>query len=492
MTAGKVLDLDPLFHPKGVAVLGASQSLTKTGAMILLSIVSGRFRGKVYPINPREKEILGVTAYSDLRKVPGDIDLAIICVPAASVSQAVKECAEVGVKFGLVISSGFGEVSEEGKAAEKDLIRIASRGGMRLIGPNSMGMVSSDVSLYVLMNVLLPMAGSVSVVSQSGTLGSLAMVFGSEQSVGFSKFVSSGNEADLHTEDFIEYLAHDPQTRVILSFVEGVGDGGRFLKVAREATKSKPLVMLKGGISEAGAKAASSHTGSMAGSPGVYDALFRQAGIIQARSDKDLVDLVKAFSLLPPAKGRKVGIVTGWGGTGVLASDACAREGLEVPELPDGIMEELNQFLPPFWSHRNPVDITGAGIYGDFATLLLKSIEVLLGNENIDAIICTVPAFGSLFERVIPRMDPSVAQNLYKTSLASVIPLERGMAEEIIKLREKYKKPIVGILIGFLGHKESESIKLLEDNGVPVYESPFQAAHALSELALYREYRAVA
>ena len=320
--AGKVLDLDPLFYPTSVAVLGASQSLNKVGAIILLSIISGRFKGKVYPINQREKEILGVAAYSNMKKVPCDIDLAIICVPAASVPQAVEECAEVGVKFGLINSSGFGEVSDEGKAVETDLVRIANKGGMRLIGPNSFGMMCSDIGLYVLMNAALPMAGNVSVVSQSGTLGSVTMLLGSEQSIGFNKFISSGNEADLHSEDFIEYLAHDKKTSVILSFVEGVNDGERFGKVTKEAARNKPLVMLKGGVTEAGAKAVSSHTGSMAGSPIVYDALFRQAGIIQAKTDRELVDLAKAFYLLPTSRGRKVGIVTGWGGTEVLASDA--------------------------------------------------------------------------------------------------------------------------------------------------------------------------
>ncbi len=486
--AGIISELEPLFNPRSVAVIGASKSPAKTGTMTLLSIMAGRFNGEIYPINPKEDEILNLKAYPNLKEVPSDIDLAIICVPATSVARVIEDCTEVGVKFGVITSSGFGEVNEEGEKVEKEIAETARCGGMRIIGPNCMGIASSSMSFYALMNMLIPVGGSVSVVSQSGTLGSLAMVAASEQSVGFSKFISSGNEADLHTEDFIEYLAHDPQTKVILAFIEGIKDGGKFFKVAKEATKNKPFVVLKGGVTEAGAKAARSHSGAMAGSAVVYDVAFRQAGITQAIDDRDMVDLIKAFSLSSLPKGRKVGIVSGWGGYGVLASDACAKGGLELPELPEETIEELNRFLPPFWSHRNPIDLTAAGIFGDFATILLKSIEVLLRLENIDAVICTVPAFGSLFERVIPRMDPNISPDLSRTSMASVIPLEKGIAEDIVKLKEKYNKPIIGVVIGFYDQKESESTKFLEDNGIPVYQAPHQAARVLSKLADYKEY----
>ena len=489
--AGTALDLDPLFHPKSIAVVGASQSPAKIGATMLLSILGGQFKGKVYPINPRAKEILGIRAYGDLTQVPEDIDLAIICVAGAAVHKAVEECLQVGVKFGLLISSGFGEVSDEGKVLEKDLAAMATRGGMRLVGPNSAGIVSSDASLCALINALPPATGNVSMISQSGSLGSLTILMGSEQGIGFNKFVSSGNEADLRTEDFIEYLAHDSQTRVILSFMERAAGGRRFLEVAREATEKKPLVILKGGLTAAGARAASSHTGSLAGHPVVHDAICKQTGIIQANTDKDLIDLAKALALSFPPRGRRIGIVTAYGGTAVITSDACAKEGLQVPDLHEELKEELNALLPPFWSHNNPIDITAAGLHGgDLSVLWRNSVEVLLRDDNIDALICAIPAVKGLFEMAAPRIDPNILKCLQENLLVSLASPEIKMAEALIELKETYNKPIVGIIVGFRGQNEPEIIKLLEENGIPVYESPPQAAQALSKMALYREYQA--
>jgi acyl-CoA synthetase (NDP forming) len=482
------MNLDHLFNPKSIAVIGASRSPGKVGTMTLLSIIGGGFKGEIYPINPKEEEILGLKAYKSVKETPSKADIAIICVPTPSVPQVVKECAGAKVRFGVVISSGFGEVDKEGKDLQQEVVKIAKKGGMRLIGPNCMGMASSQAHFYALMNMLIPMAGDVSVVSQSGTLGSLCMVYASEQSVGFNKFISSGNEADLHTEDFIEYLALDPETKVIFSFLEGIRDGRKFLSAAKEATKRKPFIVLKGGVTEAGAKAASSHTGSMAGSTFVYNAAFKQAGITQAIDEKDAIGLIKAFSLLSSPKGRKVGIVSAWGGTGVLASDACAKEGLDVVDLPPKVMEELNRILPPFWSHRNPVDLTAAGIFGDFRVLLTKSVEALLKSDNIDAIICTIPCFKSLLEGIIPRMDSSIASMFSETSMGGITAgFEKEIADELIKLK-RYQKPIAGVVIGFYEQRESEGIKLLEDNGIPVYETPNKAAYVLAKLIEYREY----
>jgi acyl-CoA synthetase (NDP forming) len=332
------------------------------------------------------------------------------------------------------------------------------------------------------------MAGSVSVVSQSGTLGSLAMVDVSDQSVGFSKFISSGNEADLHMEDFIEYFANDPETKVIFAFIEGVRNGRKFFRVAKKATKNKPFIVIKGGTTEFGAKAASSHTGAIAGSTTAYDVAFKQTGITKAVDERDVINLIKAFSLLPLPKGRKVGIVSGWGGKGVLASDACAKEGLEILELREEAIEKLNQFLPPFWSHRNPIDLTGAGLFGDFSALLSKSIEVLLDDKNIDAVIFTIPSFKSVFESVLPRMDPNISPALSGTSMGFLAKSEEKIAKNIVGLKKKYQKPIVGIAIGLSRQKGSKGVKFLENNGVPVYETPSEAARVLSKMLDYRRY----
>ena len=480
-------NLDRFFNPESVALIGASKSFAKTGTQILFSILAGGFKGQIYPINQKETEIMGLKAYSSLKETPTIADLAIICVQAGVVPQVIRECGEAGISFGIVISSGFGEVSRQGKNLEEEILKAAHKGRVRIIGPNCMGLVSSGANLHALMNMLIPMDGSAAVISQSGTIGSLTSIYGSEQGIGFSKFISTGNEADLHTEDFIEYLASDPQTKVLSAFIEGIKDGKRFLQVAKEAVKKKPLIVLKGGITEAGAKAATSHTGSIAGSRAVFEAMVKQTGVIQAMDEKEMVDLIKAFSLLPLPKGRRVGITGAWGGLAVLASDACMKSGLTLARLSEESMEELNRILPPFWSHGNPVDVTGAGLGGDFA-ILTEPIDILLRDDSVDAVIWMVPALGSLFKNVTPRMEPHIAEHFSKTALGSMTDQEMGMAKHIVELYKKYNKPLVAILIGLYGRGGAEHIRFLEDNGVPVYESTQQAAMVLSKLIDYKEY----
>ena len=475
-------NLNLLFNPEGVAVIGASNNPAKVGGMTLLSIVSGGFKGEIYPINQREEEIFGFRAYKNVKDVPRKIDLAVICVPASSVKDVLRECVEKGVKFGVIISSGFGEAGGEGRALEREAVKIANDGGMRIVGPNCMGMANSDIKLYALMNMLIPKEGKVSIVSQSGTLGSLTMALASDQGVGFNKFASSGNEADLHAEDFIEYFAQDPKTEVILVFIEGLRDGRKFLKVANEATGNKPLVILKGGITEEGAKAASSHTGSMAGSAPIYEAAFKQTGVIRAFDGEDLIDLAKGFALLPLPKGRRVGMVSAWGGIAVLASDSCARHGLKLPELSKDAMEKLDNLLPPFWSRRNPIDITSAGIYGSWE-IFIETTELLLRDDGIDAVICMIPIFTPIFTSAFSRTTQ------YKDYTENVLQfteeMEREFMKDFIRLRG-YGKPL--IVLSFFEGRESESVKTLEENGIPVYRTPEKAAHVLSMLAKYKEY----
>ncbi|MDY6853900.1 MAG: CoA-binding protein [Thermodesulfobacteriota bacterium] len=480
--------LDRLFNLKSVAIVGASGSIAKTGTAILFSIIAGGFRGEIYPINPKESEILGLKAYPSLKATPQKADVTIICVQAKAVIKVIEECKEAGVDLGIVITSGFGEVDQNGKDLEEEIVKAARMANVRFIGPNCMGLVSANPSFFALMNMLIPLVGNVSVISQSGTVGSLTSIYGSEQSIGINKFISTGNEADLHSEDFIEYLACDPHTDVISVFIEGIKNGERFIKIAKETAVRKPLIVLKGGVTEAGAKAAASHTGSLVGSSAVYDAVVKQTGIIQAVNERDMIDLIKAFSLVPLPEGRNVGITGAWGGTGVLTSDACNQAGLVVPELSEESMKELSRILPSFWSGGNPIDITGAGLGGDFV-MLEKPIEVLLRDENIDSVICMVPALGSMFDKVAARMAPDIVKYFSKTSLGALGPQEMEMAKNLIELKEKYRKPMIAILIGLYGQEGTEHIRMLEDSGIPVYETTQQAARVLSKLVEYREFR---
>jgi len=477
------LDLNPLFEPEGVAIIGASNNPGKVGGMTILSTLIGGFSSDhLYPVNHSEEEIFGLKSYKNVKDIPFTVDLAIICVPAFSVKNVVEDCIEKKVKFGVIISAGFSEAGEEERKIEREIINIANKGGMRIIGPNCMGISSSKVHLHALMNLLVPKEGNISIVSQSGTLGSLTMATGSIEGLGFSRFVSSGNEADIHTEDIIEYFTEDEDTKVILAFIEGLRDGRKFLKIAKKASKKKPFIAIKGGTTEEGAKAASSHTGSMAGSLSVYNALFRQTGIITAIDGDDLINLAKGFCMLPLPKGRNIGVVSAWGGIGVLVADACAKDGLKIPSLSKRTMDSLNELLPPFWSRQNPVDMTAAGIYGSW-DLFIEVNRLVLTDDNIDAVICMIPLFTSLFRTVLDRTDET---KHYAEGLVDFMEdTESEFVKNFVGLKE-YNKPL--IVLNISRKLESKSVTYLEENGIPFYSSPMDAAHVLSKMVQYKEY----
>jgi Acyl-CoA synthetase (NDP forming) len=353
-----------------------------------------------------------------------------------------------------------------------------------------MGITNMDANLCGLMNFSIPKSGNVSVVSQSGTLGTISMLNASAKGVGFNKFVSSGNEADLRMEDFIEYFSQDEGTDVIFAFIEGVRGGRRFLDVSKEATRKKPFIVLKGGATSSGSRAARSHTGSMAGSDEIYDAIFRQSGIARASDESDMIDLIKGFSKSPLPKGRRVAIYTVGGGFGILAADECEKNGLDVIKLPEDIIEELNHFLPPFWSHGNPIDVTGSGAaaFGGDGSIDERALKILLESPAIDGIIFMAPTnITSRINRVMPRISGDI-----KEMLSTII--ETGMlggaskdqAEKIIELKERYDKPMVGV--NPWGESEIEEYRILEEGGIPLYRSTTQAARVLSKLIEYKEY----
>jgi acetyltransferase len=477
-------NLDMLFNPKSVAVIGASASPGKIGTITLLCTIAGGFKGKIYPINPNKDEILGLKTYGSVKDVPDKIDLAMICLPANKVLLAIRECNEVGVKFGVVISAGFGELGEEGRKKQKEMVEEARKGEMRLVGPNCMGIGSADPKLYATMNFTIPKAGDVSMVSQSATMVTLTTLMASGQGIGFNKYVSSGNEADIRMEDFIEYYANDLKTKVIVAYIEGVREGRRFIDASRRATENKPFIVLKGGITGIGAAAASSHTGALSGEDMIFDAVCAQTGITRVSNHMKMIDLIKAFLLLPLPKGRKVGIVSGQGGLGVLTADSCVKHGLEVPKLTKESISELNTFLPYFWSHRNPIDVT-AGFMTDLSALT-KSLEVLLRQEDIHSVICLPQIWSPMFDVVSAQVSDEM-QDIFKSIAVEMMGgVEETLINDFIKLKNEYGKPMIAI--GIFIQSGSKSNRILEENGIPVYETPDQAAHVLSKLIEYAEY----
>jgi acyl-CoA synthetase (NDP forming) len=366
-------ELEPFFKPKSLAIIGASDDPLKFGNWVTATVVKSKFKGNYYLVNPKGKEIMGVKTYTSLKDIPGSVDLAGIIVPSDSVPKVLEECMEKGVKGVVIFTSGFKEIGEEGAKREDELLEIARKGHVRIVGPNCMGIYSSAVNLNItILSSNVP--GGVAFISQSGGYG--AEIFGTMMSKGvsFSKFISTGDKADLKDWEYLEYLRTDPDTKSILMYIEGFeeGEGRKFFEVAHEVTKEKPIFAIKIGRTVAGGRAAKSHTGALAGEDAVFDAAFKQAGIIRAMNIEELYDYIKAYMSQPLPKGNRVGMLVGSGGLGSAAVDECVERGLLVPPLEEKNQQSLRSILPPFAAVTNPVDFTASG-----APTLFTNMDIL-------------------------------------------------------------------------------------------------------------------
>ncbi len=380
----RLRNLDFAFNPRSIAFVGATESMRKWGFLILNNLLTGGYAGEVYPVNPGRETILGLKAYPRVSDIPGEVDLAVFTVPARQVMDALQDCARKGVKACLVITAGFKELGSEGEALEKEMVRRAREAGMVLIGPNCQGICCPTNDLFPWMPILFhPPRGRLGYVSQSGNI--LNMLIGNAvvSGLGVSKAVSSGNEADLRTVDYYSYLGEDPETEVIVSYVEGLQDGRDFVCRSREVTARKPIVVLKGGRTSSGISAAKSHTGAMAVSGDLFEAACRQAGIIVTHTIEECSLTAAAFVNRPLPRGKRVGIVTGGGGLGVIASDFCTEIGLEVASLSPRTLEKLEKMLPDWWVPGNPVDLV-AGL--DFS-VIKPVIETIMTSGEVDAVL---------------------------------------------------------------------------------------------------------
>ncbi len=404
-------DFDKLFNPRTVAVVGASNSLGKWGFNMPMHMLGGGFRGEMYMVNPKEKYVLGFPAYPSLGDIEGDIDLLVVTIPARGVAQVLEEAAAKGVRNAVVVSSNFSEVGEEGARMERRMAEVANAAGMTIVGPNTMGVYSRTSDLCCLGAPVFPVQGGVGFISQSGNLGVQLMTWGCRKGVGFSRFVGSGNAANADISDWLEYLGDDPETHTIILYIEGIKDGRRFLEVARRITPHKPVIALKAGKGRQGERAVLSHSGSLAGPFELFRGAMEQAGIIEAETTEELVDLAAAFSTLPVPRGVKVGVMTLGGGWGVAAADVFDREGLELAVLPDEVIAELDRFLPAFWSRRNPVDIVGNTQRGNHN----RVIDRLATCGEVDILI----AMGTLLGRDF------WLENLFKTAVLPFLNLVR-------------------------------------------------------------------
>jgi acyl-CoA synthetase (NDP forming) len=471
-TSDLIAKLRLIFEPSSIAFLGATDNPFKWGFRIFTNIVNGGFEGRLYPINPTKQEILGRKVYKTVGEIPEIPDLAVIVIPPPGVPAVLKECADKGIKAVVVITAGFAEVDRQGEKLQGEMVDIAQRAGLRFIGPNTDGIVNPHHKLYAEMPPIFPYAGPVSIVSQSGNIVGTMMRLAIDSGFGCAKCISSGNEADLHAEDYIRYLADDPQTRVILSYVEGF----------KEVTRKKPIVMLKTGETPAGAIAAKSHTASLAGMDTVVDAMCQQSGIIRVRHLDELVDAGIAFLCHPLPRGRRVGIVTAGGGWGVLAADACAKLGLDVVQFPPQTINELNSFLPAWWSHGNPVDLV-AGLFGDG---VIRCIEVVLSSPVVDGVIFLgiMPALPmEQFSRAAKLEEKDRMRDAILSGIIYVF-------DKLKELTDKYNKPIVvgSEPIAFGADLANKIIRSLADRNCVSYDMPHKAAAAFAYLARYNEY----
>jgi acetyl coenzyme A synthetase (ADP forming)-like protein len=477
--------LEPLFYPKSVAVIGASNNPAKWGFSIFNDLLVKGFKGDLYPINKNEEKISGITCYKSVKDVPKPVDLAVIAVPAQIVPTVMKECVEKGVKTAVIISAGFREAGRKGEKLEEEVVRIARQGGIRFVGPNCFGIINpfSNLSTTGLMSLYITPhvpKGSVAVITQSGNLGTFMLKLAFERGFGISKFVSSGNEADLHFEDYLEYMGEDPETKVIVGYVEELRESRRFFEMAKEMAEKKPIVILKAGRTKTGHKAAKAHTGALAGSDDVYDGCFKQAGVIRVWEIQDLFDVAVTLVGQPLPRGNRVGIVTGGGGFGVVAADLCEELGLEISQLTQETLQKLNQRLPPRWSHSNPVDMVGTMEYS------YVCIGTLLKDENVDSVLA-ISSVGSP-SKIFDQYPPAIRNQLAEFAEMMVEwESTRGVTGLIERIR-KYQKPVI-LAAPPTSREESEAIREFEKNGIVVHPTPERAISLLAYITKYAEDR---
>lgn len=466
-----------LFNPKTVAVIGASNTPGSWGNNAVRVLLLNKDR-HVYPVNTKSPEVAGVKAYQSVIDIPEPVDLAVIVVPEKFVPGVMQECVTKGVKTAVIITSGFGEMGEEGKKLEKEVADIALLGGIHFVGPNSMGHANTWSQLTTFGQFGEMLCGHVAVLAQSGSTCMKIVRSLQDEGIPLSKYVSTGNEADLTMEDCLEYLADDPNTRVIAAYVEGLKDGRRFYELAKKITPHKPIVVLKVGSTETSAKAVMSHTGALAGADNIYTAAFKQSGVIRVEDDDELVDVVYALMNSPLPHGNKAGILSIGGGPGALAAEACEKEGLVVGTLEPETITRLDGLLPSRWPRRNPVDMAGPS--ASEISAVSKLLFALFDDKNLDFIMLIVPIIfnkDTLTKWVGLNSD---AVQAYQAEQEKII---LAIGEKL----EKYQKPVV-MMWQWRGYADPTTTALFRKGRFIVCGNARRAARILKYLVWYRQY----
>ncbi|RLA78865.1 MAG: hypothetical protein DRG33_04890 [Deltaproteobacteria bacterium] len=459
-----------LLNPKSIAFFGASNSFFTMGTTMALNIKKSGI--KLYPVHPREEKVIGLKAYKSVEDLPEVPDLAIFVIPARAVLEEMEKCGEFGINRAIVVSGGFSEIGEEGETFEKELVSVANKHKIRFLGPNTLGIYNAHNNLNTMWFPFPPEKGGISLIAQSGTIANHTFPMLRRLGYKFSKIISIGNEADIDIVDCLEYLMADLNTKSIAMYIEGVRRFKEFMNVAGEATKVKPVVALYAGGTEAGARACKSHTAAITGKDEIYDGMFKQCGILRAKTIDELFDWAFALSVQPTLKGKKIGILTDSGGSGACMADCCERIGLEIPLLSPEVQNELRKHASKVGFTKNPVDLTfdldPSKFYEKIPKILLK---------NVDGLLC-YGIFGSKFFEEIKKFassDVNVPVDEIKGATYKFI-------EKLPKISTEYNKPIIGV--SFVG-REDDAVAFLQDHGIPVYPTPERAAGAMKALYVY-------
>lgn len=449
--------LEAFFTPRSVAVVGAAREPGKLGYGVLSNILEHGFQGNVYPINPKADEILGLKCYASVLDVPDPIDLAVLVVPNKFVAQVIEECGQKGVQGAIIISAGFREAGAEGIRLENHVIEIARSHGVRVVGPNCLGIISTHTPLNASFAAGMPPRGNIAFMSQSGALCTAILDWALAQSIGFSYFVSLGNKADVNEVDLLEAWEDDENASVIIIYMEGIPEGGRFMEAARQTTKRRPVIAVKSGKTAAGQRAVSSHTGTLAGSERAYEAAFRQTGVLRAESIQHLFDYSLAFAYQPPLRGTHIAVVTNAGGPGIMATDALEGSGLQLATLQSQTIERMRPGLPAAANLYNPIDVIGDALADRYALAL----EAALEDTNVHGVLVI--------------LTPQVYTQITET------------AEVIGRLAAAHEKPVLACFMGEL--KVGPGIKVLNQHHVPNYPFPERAVGAFKAMAEFYQWQ---
>ncbi len=481
-------DIRALFYPRSVAFIGASSQMGKWGHMLICNTISGGYQGDVYAVNPKGGTIAGKSAYRSVDDIPGNVDLAVVTVPAKGIMDLIPQLKAKGVRSMVLITSGFGETGHAGRQLERQLVVAARNAGILILGPNTMGICNPHIDFFCTGTAVRPLAGSTAVVAQSGNMGTQLLAFAEAQGIGIRAFSGSGNEAMITIEDYLEGFEVDDLTRTVMLYIESVKQGRRFFESARRLSHKKPIVLLKGGQTRAGNRAAASHTGAMASDTRLFDAVCRQSGIIKVDQPMELLDLSAAFSSLPLPRGNRVAIMTLGGGWGVVTADLCNHFGLDVPDLSPELITRMDELLPPYWSRSNPIDLVGE----NDPSIPLSVMRALLQWNGCDAVI----NLGIIGRRIflkrlaasVGQADPFYDAQFLEDAVTAFTDYESDYIREIVRLMEQTDKPVFGVSL--LKDDKDASVYRVKGHDLKgvFFETPERAVKAAARMVEYRQF----